>query len=149
MPFTPLHLIVQSIETVKCDGSGRYTFWDVFKGKTARTLAVFEGMFYWADEKYLWQIDLNEPKQSKFILKASSPHMIVYHSLQQPQGKCWLAEDFTVTVFQEWVWLCRPFFVEFDCHLVITFNCDDFKLPILRIKYALFGQGMLILGFLL
>ncbi|XP_031414479.1 low-density lipoprotein receptor-related protein 2 isoform X2 [Clupea harengus] len=75
-----------SIETVKCDGSGRYTFWDIFKGKTARTLAVFEGMFYWADEKYLWQIDPNEPKQSKFILKASSPHMIVYHSLQQPQG---------------------------------------------------------------
>ncbi|KAG5261796.1 hypothetical protein AALO_G00288490 [Alosa alosa] len=73
-----------SIETVKCDGSGRYTFWDVFKGRAARALSVFEGLFYWADEKFLWQIDPKDPKQSNFIVKASSPHMTVYHSLQQP-----------------------------------------------------------------
>ncbi|XP_062383968.1 low-density lipoprotein receptor-related protein 2-like isoform X2 [Sardina pilchardus] len=74
-----------SIETVKCDGSGRYTFMDVFKGRTARALAVFEGLFYWADEKYLWQIDPKEPEKSNFVVKASSPHMAVYHSLQQPR----------------------------------------------------------------
>ncbi|KAL2087738.1 hypothetical protein ACEWY4_016566 [Coilia grayii] len=74
-----------SIETVKCDGSGRYTFWDVFKGRTARALAAFEGLFYWADEKYLWQIDPKDPKESKFVIKASSPYITVYHSLQQPQ----------------------------------------------------------------
>ncbi|XP_076158573.1 uncharacterized protein lrp13b [Alosa pseudoharengus] len=73
-----------SIETVKCDGSGRYTFWDVFKGRAARALSVFEGLFYWADEKFLWQIDPKDPKQSNFIVKATSPHMTVYHSLQQP-----------------------------------------------------------------
>ncbi|XP_063068310.1 low-density lipoprotein receptor-related protein 2 [Engraulis encrasicolus] len=74
-----------SIETIKCDGSGRYTFWDVFKGRTVRALAAFEGLFYWADEKYLWQIDPKVPKESKFIVKATSPLITVYHSLQQPQ----------------------------------------------------------------
>ncbi|XP_067289019.1 low-density lipoprotein receptor-related protein 1B isoform X2 [Pseudorasbora parva] len=77
-----------SIESIKTDGSGRHTFWDFFQGSRAQTLAVFNGWFYWADEKNLWQAPQNQPaaKQDGFILKASLPVLNVYHALQQPQG---------------------------------------------------------------
>ncbi|XP_073770596.1 uncharacterized protein si:dkey-88l16.3 isoform X2 [Danio rerio] len=77
-----------SVESVRTDGTGRHTFWDVFQGSPAQALAVFNGWFYWADDKRLWQAPQNQPaaKQNGFIIKASLPSLTVYHPLQQPQG---------------------------------------------------------------
>ncbi|XDV53810.1 hypothetical protein PO909_022227, partial [Leuciscus waleckii] len=77
-----------SIESIRTDGTGRHTFLGVFQGKRAQTLAVFNGWFYWADDKRLWQApqNLSVDKQNGFILKASLPVLNVYHALQQPQG---------------------------------------------------------------
>ncbi|XP_048030956.1 low-density lipoprotein receptor-related protein 2 isoform X1 [Megalobrama amblycephala] len=77
-----------SIESIRTDGTGRHTFWDYFQGSRAQTLAVFNGWFYWADEKKLWQVpqNLSAAKQDGFILKASLPYLNIYHALQQPQG---------------------------------------------------------------
>ncbi|XP_016411830.1 low-density lipoprotein receptor-related protein 2-like [Sinocyclocheilus rhinocerous] len=77
-----------SIESIRTDGTGRHTFWDFLQGRPAQTLAVFNGWFYWADEKKLWQASQNVPADSQngFILKASLPLLNIYHVLQQPQG---------------------------------------------------------------
>lgn len=84
-----LKLIFQSIESIRTDGTGRHTFWDFFQGRPAQTLAVFNGWFYLADEKKLWQAPQNMPSdtQNGFILKASLPVLNIYHVLQQPQGE--------------------------------------------------------------
>ncbi|XP_039532284.1 low-density lipoprotein receptor-related protein 2 isoform X2 [Pimephales promelas] len=76
-----------SIESIRTDGTGRHTFVGVFPGNRAQTLAVFNGWFYWADDK-LWQTPQNMSvvNQDGFILKASLPVLNVYHALQQPQG---------------------------------------------------------------
>jgi len=78
----------QSIESIRTDGTGRHTFVGVFPGNRAQTLAVFNGWFYWADDK-LWQTpqNLSVVNQDGFILKASLPVLNVYHALQQPQGE--------------------------------------------------------------
>ncbi|KAI7789745.1 putative low-density lipoprotein receptor-related protein 2 [Triplophysa rosa] len=77
-----------SIESIRTDGSGSCTFWNFFQGSPAQSLAVFNGWFYWADEKRLWQAPQNLPsaKYNEFLLKASLPVLTVYHELQQPQG---------------------------------------------------------------
>ncbi|XP_056591842.1 low-density lipoprotein receptor-related protein 1B isoform X1 [Triplophysa dalaica] len=77
-----------SIESIRTDGSGSYTFWNIFQGSSALSLAVFNGWFYWADEKRLWQTPQNLPtaKYNEFLLKASLPVLTVYHELQQPRG---------------------------------------------------------------
>lgn len=90
-PFVVLHTVnmnyfIQSIETVKVDGSGRYSFTGLFNRRPALSLAVFESSFYWVDDKGLWQVPLNQPDQRKFIWKATLPILAVYHELQQPQG---------------------------------------------------------------
>ncbi|KAA0703658.1 putative vitellogenin receptor [Triplophysa tibetana] len=76
-----------SIESIRTDGSGSYTFWNFFQGSPGQSLAVFNGWFYWADEKRLWQTPQNLPpaKYNEFLLKASLPVLTVYHELQQPQ----------------------------------------------------------------
>nr|XP_055065094.1 low-density lipoprotein receptor-related protein 2 isoform X1 [Misgurnus anguillicaudatus] len=77
----------RSIETIRTDGTGRYTFWD-FLESPAQSLAVFNGWFYLADEKRIWQVPQNLPsaKNNGFLLKTSLPVLTVYHELQQPQG---------------------------------------------------------------
>ncbi|XP_059400694.1 low-density lipoprotein receptor-related protein 2-like [Carassius carassius] len=77
-----------SIESVRTDGSGLHTFWGFFQGRPAQTLAVFNGWFYWADEKKLSQASQSMPAdtQNGFILKASLPLLNIYHALQQPRG---------------------------------------------------------------
>uniref|UniRef100_A0A673M814 Low-density lipoprotein receptor-related protein 2-like n=1 Tax=Sinocyclocheilus rhinocerous TaxID=307959 RepID=A0A673M814_9TELE len=77
-----------SIESIRTDGTGRHTFWDFFQGRPAQTLAVFNGWFYLADEKKLWQAPQNMSSDTPngFILKASLPVLSIYHVLQQPQG---------------------------------------------------------------
>ncbi|XP_040914320.1 low-density lipoprotein receptor-related protein 2-like [Toxotes jaculatrix] len=76
----------KSIETVKVDGSGRYSFTGLFSRRPALSLAVFEGFFYWVDDRGLWQVPQNQPNQRKFLWKAELPLTTVYHELQQPQG---------------------------------------------------------------
>ncbi|KAM7369179.1 hypothetical protein PAMP_013472 [Pampus punctatissimus] len=76
----------KSVETVKLDGTGRYSFTGLFNRRPALGLTVFESFFYWVDDKGLWQVPLNQPSQRKFIWKATLPVLTVYHELQQPQG---------------------------------------------------------------
>lgn len=81
-------LTLQSVETVEVDGTGRYTFSEFFKGRTGQNLAVFNGWFYWADGRYLWQAPENQPSQKSLVLKGELTTLMVYHELQQPLGKC-------------------------------------------------------------
>lgn len=81
-------LTLQSVETVKVDGTGRHTFQEFFKVRTGQKLAVFNGWFYWADDKRLWQAPENQPSQKSFVLKGELTTIMVYHELQQPRGKC-------------------------------------------------------------
>ncbi|XP_054468644.1 low-density lipoprotein receptor-related protein 2-like [Anoplopoma fimbria] len=76
----------KSIETVKVDGTGRYSFTGLFNRKPALGLAVFENNFYWVDDKGLWQVPQNQPNQKQFLWKGSLSVLAVYHELQQPQG---------------------------------------------------------------
>ncbi|KAM8744391.1 uncharacterized protein AB9X84_018373 isoform 3-T3 [Acanthopagrus schlegelii] len=76
----------KSIETVKVDGTGRYTFTGLFNSRPAFGLAVFESSFYWMDDRGLWQVPQKQPDQKKFLLKSTVPILAVYHKLQQPQG---------------------------------------------------------------
>ncbi|XP_032396213.1 low-density lipoprotein receptor [Etheostoma spectabile] len=76
----------KSIETAKVDGTGRHSFTGLFNRGLPRSLAVFENLFYWVDDKALWQVPQNQPNPKQFILKATLPTLAVYHELQQPQG---------------------------------------------------------------
>ncbi|XP_061603255.1 low-density lipoprotein receptor-related protein 2 isoform X2 [Phyllopteryx taeniolatus] len=75
-----------SIETMKVDGTGRYAFTGLFNRRPALNLAVFEGFFYWVDDKGLWQVPQTQPSQRKFLWKATVPLLTVYHELQQPRS---------------------------------------------------------------
>ncbi|XP_028835749.1 low-density lipoprotein receptor-related protein 8-like [Denticeps clupeoides] len=75
-----------TIETIKWDGTGRHTFWNVFRSGSPKALAVFEGLLYWTDKQHLWQTTPNKPKQSSLIQTGSLPLMTLHHELQQPQG---------------------------------------------------------------
>lgn len=68
------------------DGTGRHTFREFFKGRTGQNLAVFNGLFYWVDDRRLWQAPANQPSQKKFVLKGELTTIMVFHELQQPQG---------------------------------------------------------------
>nr|XP_049594845.1 low-density lipoprotein receptor-related protein 2 isoform X5 [Syngnathus scovelli]XP_049594846.1 low-density lipoprotein receptor-related protein 2 isoform X6 [Syngnathus scovelli] len=75
-----------SIETVKVDGTGRYTFTGLFNKRPALNLAVFESSFYWADDKGVWQVPQSQPNRKKFLWKSTLPLLTVFHELQQPRG---------------------------------------------------------------
>ncbi|KAM6975856.1 uncharacterized protein LKV04_015114 [Tautogolabrus adspersus] len=75
----------KSIETVKVDGTSRYSFTGLFNRKPALSLAVFESSFYWVDEKGLWKVPQDQPNQKKFIWRTALPILAVYHEQQQPQ----------------------------------------------------------------
>ncbi|XP_004538385.3 uncharacterized protein lrp13b isoform X1 [Maylandia zebra] len=76
----------RSIETVKVDGSGRYSYTGLFSRRAPQSLAVFESSFYWVDNKGLWQAPQTQLSQRKFIWEPTLPVLAVYHELQQPQG---------------------------------------------------------------
>ncbi|XP_070408848.1 prolow-density lipoprotein receptor-related protein 1 isoform X2 [Nothobranchius furzeri] len=82
----------RSIETVKVDGTGRFSFTGMFNRRPARSLAVFESVFYWVDDKGLWQVPQSQPSQRKFIWRTELPQLVVYHELQQPKGSSVCAE---------------------------------------------------------
>ncbi|TRZ00822.1 hypothetical protein DNTS_026704 [Danionella cerebrum] len=83
-----ISVLKMSIETIRTDGTGRFTFWDVFDRSPPQALAVFNGWFFWADQKRLWQAPQVQATdiQNGFILKATLPLLSIYHPLQQPQG---------------------------------------------------------------
>ncbi|XP_074547092.1 uncharacterized protein LOC141805800 [Halichoeres trimaculatus] len=76
----------KSVETVKLDGTGRYSFTGLSNRRPALSLAAFGSSFYLVDEKGLWKVPQNQPKQRTFIWKAALPIIAVYHEQQQPQG---------------------------------------------------------------
>ncbi|KAK5851838.1 hypothetical protein PBY51_023361 [Eleginops maclovinus] len=76
----------KSIETVKIDGTGRFSITGLFSRRPALGLAVFESSFYWVDDRGLWQVPQDLPNQKQFLLKAALPTLAVHHELQQPRG---------------------------------------------------------------
>lgn len=89
LQYIGLMNLFQSIETVKVDGTGRYSFTGLFNRRAPLSLAVFESLFYWVDDKGLWQVSPNQTNPKKFLWKAQLPLLTVYHELQQPRGTRW------------------------------------------------------------
>ncbi|CAL8318102.1 unnamed protein product [Lota lota] len=75
-----------AIETVRVDGTGRYSFPGLLGSRAAAGLAVFGNRFYWTDRKGLWRADQNQTNKKALIQRAALPFMTVFHELQQPQG---------------------------------------------------------------
>ncbi|KAK7895330.1 hypothetical protein WMY93_020655 [Mugilogobius chulae] len=75
----------KSIETVKVDGTGRYSVRGAFSRGPALSLAVFEQSFYWSDKKGVWQAPVSAPNQRRLIWKDPLPLLSVFHELQQPK----------------------------------------------------------------
>ncbi|XP_052368355.1 low-density lipoprotein receptor-related protein 1B-like isoform X11 [Oncorhynchus keta] len=76
----------KSIETVRVDGSGRYSFLEFFKRRLAQSLAVFDRWFYWTDQKGLWRSPQDQPNQKNFIQRTTLPVLEAYHEQQQPKA---------------------------------------------------------------
>ncbi|XP_036832491.1 low-density lipoprotein receptor-related protein 2-like isoform X3 [Oncorhynchus mykiss] len=76
----------KSIETVRVDGSGRYSFLEFFKRRPAQSLAVIERWFYWTDQKGLWRSPQDRPNQKTFIQRTTLPVLEAYHEQQQPKA---------------------------------------------------------------
>ncbi|XP_042168444.1 low-density lipoprotein receptor-like, partial [Oncorhynchus tshawytscha] len=76
----------KSIETVRVDGSGRYSFLEFFKRRPAQSLAVFDRWFYWTDQKGLWRSPQDQPNQKTFIQRTTLPVLEAYHEQQQPKA---------------------------------------------------------------
>jgi hypothetical protein len=79
--------ILQSIETVKVDGSGRYTFPEILENEDPVGLAVFENTFFWANKTQLFHTSPNSPKEREVLLEARISAFSVLHKSQQPQSK--------------------------------------------------------------
>ncbi|XP_028318085.1 low-density lipoprotein receptor-related protein 2 isoform X3 [Gouania willdenowi] len=74
----------RSIETIRTDGTGRFSITGLFNQRPALGLAVFGSSFYWVDDKGLWKVLQNQRNQ-KMISEAPQTLMMVYHELQQPK----------------------------------------------------------------
>nr|XP_019606113.1 PREDICTED: low-density lipoprotein receptor-related protein 1-like isoform X2 [Rhinolophus sinicus] len=78
----------QSIEMVNVDGSGRYTFLEIFlEDEDPVGLAVFENSFFWADKIQLFYASPHTPKERVVLLNASISAFSVLHKSQQPKGR--------------------------------------------------------------
>ncbi|XP_077334553.1 uncharacterized protein LOC143975874 [Lithobates pipiens] len=75
----------ETIETIRVDGSGRYTFPNALtKVPNALGLAVFEGWFFLADEKRLFSLSRDKPTDGDLLLSISKlSAFTVLHELQQ------------------------------------------------------------------
>ncbi|KAM6149597.1 prolow-density lipoprotein receptor-related protein 1-like [Erethizon dorsatum] len=75
----------QSIETVKVDGSGRYSFPKNLEDEDPVGLAVFENSFFWASKTQLFHTSLYGPEERRVLLDASiSAFSVLHRSLQPP-----------------------------------------------------------------
>ncbi|EHA98609.1 Low-density lipoprotein receptor-related protein 2 [Heterocephalus glaber] len=78
----------KSIETVKVDGSGRYSFPKNLEGEDPLGLAVFENSFFWANKTQLFHTSLYSQEERRMLLDASiSAFSILHRSLQPPKLK--------------------------------------------------------------
>ncbi|KAM3936795.1 low-density lipoprotein receptor-related protein 2-like [Leptodactylus fuscus] len=79
----------ESIETIKTDGSGRFTFADILQNnQNVLGMSVFEGWFFLADENSLLSLSRNNPSERRLLLNTSNiSAFTVLHELQQPIGK--------------------------------------------------------------
>ncbi|XP_073910806.1 low-density lipoprotein receptor-related protein 2-like isoform X2 [Castor canadensis] len=77
----------ESIETVKVDGSGRYTFPEILENEDPVGLAVFENTFFWANKTQLFHTSPNSPKEREVLLEARISAFSVLHKSQQPQSR--------------------------------------------------------------
>ncbi|XP_061491391.1 prolow-density lipoprotein receptor-related protein 1-like isoform X2 [Rhineura floridana] len=76
----------KSIETIKVDGTGRYTFPEMpLKEQAPLGLAVFEDRFIWADNKQLLYASRTSPGVS-VLLNSSISSFTVLHELLQPRS---------------------------------------------------------------
>ncbi|XP_072847960.2 uncharacterized protein LOC110070575 isoform X1 [Pogona vitticeps] len=76
----------KSIETIKVDGTGRYTFPEMLaKEEDLLGLAVFENGFFWADKKKLVYSSRTSPSIS-VLLNSSVSSFAVLLELQQPHS---------------------------------------------------------------
>ncbi|XP_034457666.1 prolow-density lipoprotein receptor-related protein 1-like isoform X7 [Hippoglossus hippoglossus] len=110
----------RSIETVKVDGTGRFSFTGMFPKRVPLSLAVFEGLFYWVDVKGLWQVPLNHHNQKRFLWKDDLPLLTVFHELQQPKGS-----SACVKTLCHLCQLTKGNLAGFSC------TCPDFKMLLL------------------
>ncbi|XP_008844299.1 putative vitellogenin receptor [Nannospalax galili] len=77
---------LQSIEMVKVDGSGRYTFPGMFlEDENPVGLAVFENAFLWANKTQLIHTSPHSPKERK-VLHASVSAFLILRKSQQPKS---------------------------------------------------------------
>ncbi|KAF5897937.1 low-density lipoprotein receptor-related protein 2-like isoform X5, partial [Clarias magur] len=111
----------KSVETVKVDGTGRYTLHEVFRGRSGHNLAVFSGWFYWADDRRLWQAPENQPSEKSFVLRGELTTLAVYHELQQPRGLSPCRKSGCL--------LCMP---SLTSPSGFTCSCPEGKLPVQR-----------------
>ena len=80
-------MFLQSVETIRVDGTGLYSFPGLLGNRGAAAgLAVFGNHFYWTDRKGLWRADQNQTSRKVLIQRAVLPFMTVFRELQQPQG---------------------------------------------------------------
>eukprot|EP00063_Salmo_salar_P027647 XP_014002482.1 PREDICTED: low-density lipoprotein receptor-related protein 1B-like [Salmo salar] len=106
----------KSIETVRVDGNGRYSFREFFK-RPAQSLAVFERWFYWTDQKGLWRSPQDQPNQKTFIQRTTLPVLEAYHERQQPKAPS--------ACVKSGCQLCMP---TLDLPAGFTCTCPDDKL---------------------
>nr|XP_028568727.1 prolow-density lipoprotein receptor-related protein 1-like [Podarcis muralis] len=76
----------KSIETIKADGTGRYTFPEkLLKAQAPLGLAVFENSIIWADKEQLLSASRTSPGVG-VLLNSSVSSFTVLHELLQPQS---------------------------------------------------------------
>nr|XP_025041567.1 low-density lipoprotein receptor-related protein 2-like [Pelodiscus sinensis] len=77
----------ESIETVKVDGSGRYTFPEMLlKDQDPVGLVVFENWFFWADAERLLSAPRSPARERQVLWNTSVSAFTVLHELQQQPG---------------------------------------------------------------
>ncbi|KFO38174.1 Low-density lipoprotein receptor-related protein 2 [Fukomys damarensis] len=74
----------QSIETVKVDGSGRYSFPKNIEDEDPVGLAVFENSFFWANKTQLFHTSLYNQEERRVLLDASISAFSILHRSLQP-----------------------------------------------------------------
>lgn len=87
LPCSHETAILQSIETVNVDGSGRHSFPEILEDEDPVGLAVFANSFFWANKMQLLHASPRTPKERAVLLNISVAAFSVLHESQQPRSK--------------------------------------------------------------